>query len=61
MSPTTENLLKGSIATEGSFTEKDRPRDSVIRFAEDHEKVDDGVDSDDSVSFDTHLTKKLVP
>ncbi|GFS11251.1 protein lap4 [Elysia marginata] len=51
-----ENLLKGSIATEGSFTEKDRPRDSVIRFAEDHEKVDDGVDSDDSTHFVRHDT-----
>ena len=47
--------MKGSIATEGSFTEKDRPRDSVIRFDVDHEKVDDGVDSDDSVSFDKQL------
>ncbi|KAK3780634.1 hypothetical protein RRG08_044858 [Elysia crispata] len=51
-----ENLLKGSIATEGSFTEKDRPRDSVIRFDVDHEKVDDAVDSDDSTHFVRHDT-----
>ncbi|XP_059150020.1 protein scribble homolog isoform X4 [Physella acuta] len=52
-----ENLLKGSIATEGSFTDKDRPRDSVIRFAEDNDKIDTGGDSDsDSSHFVRHDT-----
>ncbi|XP_055872183.1 protein scribble homolog isoform X6 [Biomphalaria glabrata] len=52
-----ENLLKGSIATEGSFTDKDKPRDSVIRFAEDNDKLDDGEDTDsDSSHFVRHDT-----
>ncbi|CAG5126325.1 unnamed protein product, partial [Candidula unifasciata] len=50
-----ENLLKGSIATEGSLTEKgDKVRDSV-RFDE-IEKGDTGGDSDDSNPFVRHDT-----
>ncbi|KAH9491964.1 hypothetical protein Btru_026899 [Bulinus truncatus] len=52
-----ENLLKGSIATEGSFTDKDKPRDSVIRFAEDSDKIDNEEDTDsDSSHFVRHDT-----
>uniref|UniRef100_A0A0B7BIU5 PDZ domain-containing protein n=1 Tax=Arion vulgaris TaxID=1028688 RepID=A0A0B7BIU5_9EUPU len=46
-----ENLITGSIATEGSLTEREeKVRDSVIRF-EELDKVETGGDSDDSNPF----------
>ncbi|KAH9491965.1 hypothetical protein Btru_026900 [Bulinus truncatus] len=52
-----KSSLKGSIATEGSFTDKDKPRDSVIRFAEDSDKIDNEEDTDsDSSHFVRHDT-----
>lgn len=45
-----ENLLAGSIATEGSLTDKsEKARVSMIQF-EEHDKADSGGDSDTSVS-----------